>query len=472
MASIMRIVALPHSETAPHPSRLEQAFTVLSLFVFSRALVFHIFAKNPGERLPGGDLVAGGTNVINQPQLLWIYLGIYCVTGLLVLRRWREVLHFFYQEKFLLLLLILSALSSLWSVAPMETLAKTVAISACTVFGCYFALSYEPARQLHLLAWALYLVILASFATVLFFPELGIMQDEHEGLWRGAFTHKNLLGKIAPLGTITLFLAAASSSKYRGFYWAGFGLSLALLLMSCSKSALLLICMTFFTGAIYLAFRKQYKLAAIALLSVGIAAGSFYLQYSLKVFPPIVFSEITSNTLDRFVSHEVGSPASSCAGLLEKYSSLAPESAEFSTGEGRISLWRLLGEKVREQPLLGYGFGGFWLGMDGPSSDIWNLKRWGPSHAHNGFLDIWLHLGLVGIALFVMSFCAAVYWALPPLFSGPVEMAKLLPPALLFYVLLANIGESDLFATNSILWICFVTAAISARKYLHSPGVK
>ncbi len=451
---------------------MEQAFTVLALFVFSRALVFHLFAKAPAERLSGSDLVESGPNVISQPKLLWIYLGIYSITALLALRQWREILYFLYREKFLLLLLILSALSSLWSVVPMETLARTVAISTCTVFGCYFALRYEPARQLRLLAWTLYLVILASFATALLFPEAGIMKGEHEGLWRGAFTHKNMLGTIVPLGSITLFLVAASASKYRGFYWTGFGLSLILVIMSCSKSALLVTSMVFVVAALFLANRRQYRLAAISLLAVCITAGSFCLQYSLRIFPPIIFSNLTSIAVDCDANPEVAMATNTGACFLEEIRLQAPVSASRSTGAGRVSLWRLLGEKFKQKPWLGYGFGGFWLGMDGPSSDIWKIKSWHPPHAHNGLLDIGLHLGLMGVFLFLMSFYAATYTVLKSLAGRSVEMANLLAPALLFYIFLANIGESDLFNTNSILWICFASTVISVRRYTHSLSIE
>jgi O-antigen ligase len=66
---------------------------------------------------------------------------------------------------------------------------------------------------------------------------------------------------------------------------------------------------------------------------------------------------------------------------------------------GRLPLWRTVFLSIQERPLLGYGYGAFWRGWAGPSARVWTLHLWEPPHAHNGYLDLWLDLGLVGLAL-------------------------------------------------------------------------
>ena len=49
------------------------------------------------------------------------------------------------------------------------------------------------------------------------------------------------------------------------------------------------------------------------------------------------------------------------------------------------------------QSRLGTGFESFWLG---PRLDkIWSVYRWRPTQAHNGYLEIYLNLGWIGIML-------------------------------------------------------------------------
>ena len=440
---------------------MEQAFTVVALFIFSRALVVHIFGRTPGTGAASPVANGDGYTVISQPRLLWLYLAIYCITGLLTIGNWRQVLYLFYREKFIALLLALAALSSLWSAVPLETLAKFIAMSGCTLFGYYFASRYSPLQQLQLLSLALALVIIASFATAILYPDVGTMQGIHQGLWRGAFTHKNKLGAIIPLASLSFFLLAASSRRYTFLCWAAFCLALTLLILSCSKSALASYCVIFSALALYLACKKQHKLGLIALVSVIIAAGSFGLQYMFDIFPPIVLSEIAAAVADG----QTGKEWFNFERILAMAQAGAPMSAELTTGQGRLNLWALLGEKIGERPWLGYGLGGFWLGEDGPSGSVWAAMPWQATSGHNGLLDLCLHLGAIGLSLFLFSFCIAGYKLIWPLISAPLDLVKLFAPTVLAYVILANIGESDLFSTNYILWICFVASVFSSWLY-------
>lgn len=445
-------------------SLVEQAFTVLALFIFSRALIFHTVPAMSKVAAAGLPLSNEMTGAISHSNLLWAYITVYCVTGLLMLSKVREVICFLYREKFLFLLLLLSALSSLWSVVPYETFAKTAAMAACSLFGLYLAMRYSLTQQLQLLGCTLCLIIIASIAIALLSPEIGIMSGTHEGLWRGAFVHKNMLGTTLPIGSIAFFLLAATPSNRTLFYWSGFILSVFLLLMSCSKSSLLTFCSIFLALAIYLAIKRQGTLVVAALTSVAICASALGLQYKWHIYPPIVLANLTSAASESNTAEHPGA-ASGRGSFWRDVESSAPHSASLDTGIARVELWQLVWREIEKRPLLGYGMGGFWLGLDGPSGDIWRLERWHPPDSHNGFLDLWLQLGIAGLALFLLSFCTACRLAIRPLLTAPFSPEKMLVPALLGYIFLANLGESDLFSTNYILWILFVSAAACAREY-------
>ena len=110
---------------------------------------------------------------------------------------------------------------------------------------------------------------------------------------------------------------------------------------------------------------------------------------------------------------------------------------------------------------MGYGYGGFWLGWAGESAQVWLLrgadKAW---HAHNGLLNIWLDLGLLGVSVFVLGFLLAfrraVAWArLTKTAEG------LLPLVFLTFILLYNTTESGILSYNNITWILYVTMVLS-----------
>jgi O-antigen ligase len=64
----------------------------------------------------------------------------------------------------------------------------------------------------------------------------------------------------------------------------------------------------------------------------------------------------------------------------------------------RTLLWRdLLREPIN--PLLGAGFESFWLGER--IREIWLKWTFGPNQAHNGYLETYLNIGLIGLFMLI-----------------------------------------------------------------------
>jgi len=75
---------------------------------------------------------------------------------------------------------------------------------------------------------------------------------------------------------------------------------------------------------------------------------------------------------------------------------------------GRVDLWLILPSYIAERPWLGYGFGAFWVADSANVSLIWNAVGWTPPHAHDGWLDALLELGVVGLALLCLQIILTV----------------------------------------------------------------
>ena len=61
---------------------------------------------------------------------------------------------------------------------------------------------------------------------------------------------------------------------------------------------------------------------------------------------------------------------------------------------GRTEIW----EKVLEigtNPLIGTGYHSFWLGDR--AAKFWEEYYWHPNQAHNGYLEIYINLGYLGV---------------------------------------------------------------------------
>ncbi len=71
-----------------------------------------------------------------------------------------------------------------------------------------------------------------------------------------------------------------------------------------------------------------------------------------------------------------------------------------ATLTGRVDLWALVLPYGDRRPLLGYGYGAFWIADNPMTQEIWRiLNSYQPPHAHNGWIETYLELGLVGCAV-------------------------------------------------------------------------
>jgi len=131
-----------------------------------------------------------------------------------------------------------------------------------------------------------------------------------------------------------------------------------------------------------------------------------------------------------------------------------------STLTGRTDIWRLvLG--MTGNPLVGTGFESFWLGIR--LQKMWSIYWWHPNEAHNGYLEVYLTLGWIGIALFAV-FLLAGYRNIIAGFRRDPDIARL-KLAFFVIVLIYNFTESAIRETNPI-WIMLLLAIVAVPEVL------
>ncbi|MBD0261981.1 MAG: O-antigen ligase family protein, partial [Tolypothrix sp. Co-bin9] len=213
---------------------VEKAFVVFSLFLSTAALI-PVLLESPDGSIP------------QDPYSPLLFMGIYMVTLLLLVTQRKNFL-LVAQKDFLIWVVVGIALASaIWTVAPDITLRRSLLLLGTTLFGIYVAMRYSLQEQLQLLSWALGLVILLSIVFAIGLPSYGLMGIQeggvHAGAWRGVMSHKNLLGRLMVLSSVVfLFVAISdsnSNSRYRRFSWIGYVLSIILIVVSTSKTALI-----------------------------------------------------------------------------------------------------------------------------------------------------------------------------------------------------------------------------------------
>jgi O-antigen ligase len=124
---------------------------------------------------------------------------------------------------------------------------------------------------------------------------------------------------------------------------------------------------------------------------------------------------------------------------------------------GRLEIWRLVGEHVKERPVFGWGWIGYWAPWVDPYRGL--VIRDGVQYlqAHNAYLDIQLQLGVPGLLALVAVVGSVVYRALRlALTNQPIAV---LPLLLLAALLTQAIAESRLLIEGN--WALLVALSLT-----------
>jgi O-antigen ligase len=397
----------------------EQSFAILVLILSTWAIVplLRLDARLDQDPSLGGDPLAGA---------IWALL--YAASALLLLRVPAERLRFAVGGKLVWLLLFIVLASALWSPAPEVTIKRGIGLAGSYVFGAYLASRYRIGEWMRLVAISLALCMLGSLAVGLLLPEYGVYFDVSQGsdVWQGLYPGRNALGRVASFAGIVFALYALESGPKRSrLVWLGLTLLCgALLLVSDSRTGLVTLLVLL---ALAPAFRTARAWGFVAALAIPLGV----------VVLLVAIPDLTDAALS----------------LLGRDSTLT----------GRLQLWDILWPLVSSHAWLGYGYSGFWLGWDGPSATVWAQTDWFPPSAHNGFMDLALGLGLVGLVVLGAAFVQAVVRTLS-IAHPRYRLERSLLLASFAFLVLSNLTETTLLSYNFISWIAFVAACIGLSR--------
>jgi O-antigen ligase len=387
--------------------RVEKIFFILGLIYFTEPFLPFTTSSVAIDVFSSADKLPV---VEDSRPLLILRIFFLGITFFLTLVNSKRIIYLALKRKFFLVFIALYPLSFLWSIVPDETLRKGIIVIGCVLFGFNLADRYSLRDQLFILAWSMGILAVGSLLFTLAMPSLGIESGEHAGAWRGLFPQKNPFSRTMVLSAITILLAAMESYSHHKIIWFGLGLSVLLILLSTAKSALVLFLFLLILMQLFRMLRWNNSIALpIFIIMVLIVGG-------ISIF-------LASNTesIVRFLGRDI-------------------------TLTGRTGIWAVVISKIMKHLWFGYGYKGFWLGMQGDSADVWyeTLGFMSPN-SHNGFLDIAVELGLVGLFFFLLTYSKNYFRALTWL-RLKVTAVGLFPIMFLTYMLLYNITESTIDA--------------------------
>jgi O-antigen ligase len=252
-------------------------------------------------------------------------------------------------------------------------------------------------------------------------PAYGVEQAQNFGAWKGVFAQKNGLAETAVFAVVLFIFVRPLSRSLRCL---GLAASFVLLYFARSATGTIVCFVIILTLPLYKLARARFAVVIPVGLMVGLLlAGSLLL---LK---------------------------SNAAEVLQ----LVNRSPDLT---GRTDLWNAVLHSISKRPWLGYGYNAFWQGMNGESEAVLDAVHWAPGYAHNGFLDLTLHLGIVGLVAFVLGFVVLSQRALGAVLraTGPISMWLC---TFLVFMLLYQLTEGSIMTQNDIYWVLYISCAVT-----------
>jgi O-antigen ligase len=128
-----------------------------------------------------------------------------------------------------------------------------------------------------------------------------------------------------------------------------------------------------------------------------------------------------------------------------------------ATMTGRIPLWHdLLLNVYTKKPVIGYGYGALWMQQD--FRHFMQLRhgwKYEVFFADNGFLDILLNTGALGLIIFIWFYIKLGFDSLKKMMNKKKWMFTI-PVLTLNYVLIGNIAYSFMLEVDQFVWILLI----------------
>jgi O-antigen ligase len=375
--------------------------------------------------------------LIGPPGFIAIVVTLTGLTGVSIVARWRTVAWRGILPISLSIYLTWAALSLIWSHYKWATASSLAYLACFTVMGLYVALLRDTIQIVRsfgdvmrfVLGVSLGVEILAGLlldSPIRFLSVLGDL--DQLGPIQGVLGTRNQLGIVAVIALVTFATEFRTRSVSRRLAWASLALGSAVLLLTRSPLAI---------GAaslVLVAALMLFLLRRVSPERIG------FVQLGLLALTVITAAVIW--------------------GLRSPIVQAVDANAELSF---RLDVWRQAWLLISSNPLQGWGWIGTWREDIAPFVLFQSISPRSENSASNAFIDVWLQLGLVGLAIFIglVGLAFVRSWLL----ASRRKSVVFAWPAL---VLLAAIATS--LAESSVLvefgWATFVVCTVKAAEQL------
>lgn len=384
---------------------------------------------------PGAIRVSSEGLLEGSPHDRAFYL-ILTVIGILILSRrkieWTQILQ---NNRWLLLLFLFGMISILWSNYPFVAFKRWTKAVGNLIMVLVVLTDPNPVEALKTLfrRWS-YVLIPLSIVLIKYYRHLGVTYNYWTGneMLAGVTTDKNALGRLCLVGGLFFFweIVAIWHNKVvfidkKKVVVYVFMLLMTLWLLIKAGSATSLLCLI---------------VGVFVLISLGVPI----ISRNLKYIGIYAFFTVFGFLILQF--------------LFDINKIILLNLGRDETLTERTDIWKML-LNIGTNPWVGSGYESFWLGDN--LTKIWT--KWLINESHNGYLEIYLTQGLIGLLLLMIVIVVAYRNCKRELFFN-FDFGKF-KMALLIVCLLYNITEAG-FRGIDLIWFIFLLITIDIHSVL------
>jgi len=427
--SILLIIALLNAE-----QRINQDISYATWVPF--LWMFFIGTRFPSQWLDvGASMTSHDEYLEGSPVDQAVFLGLYAAAITILIRRKFSWTGIFSANLWICIFLLYGLISISWSDYPWTAFKRFTKVLEHVAMALVILTEPNPAQALD----ALFRRFLA-FSVVLsvlffkYYPELGRAFDQWTGqpVNVGVTADKNALGHICLIGVVfcaSSLLSALHRNVGRHIRW---------------KRAIDVMML----GALFWLLSVADAKTALVCSALGIAVILVFTRTRLGGNPNAVLMCIVAVVLLAIVLESVFQLKEIGIEALGRNPTLTD----------RTFVWDDV-LAVPNNALFGTGFESFWLG---PRIDVlWQKYWWRPNQAHNGYIETYINLGSIGVALLLLMMASCFVKALRSVqFKDPFGSVRV---ALIMAIIIFNYTDATFKAVHILYFMFFLMSLTTER---------
>lgn len=374
-----------------------------------------------GFHPPGGGDVESGT-----PFDAIIFFAL-ILGGLYVLQQRRiKLADVARYNRLLIVFFVYCFLACLWSESPFVAFKRFIKVLGHPILALVILTEPDPEEALYLvLKRTAYIFLPISFTFIKYFPQWGRGFDG----WTGAPHDIGITLDKNALGAGCMIL---------GFFWFCYTDKIWHFPKNNYRKQELFICALFLFLSLWVIHKAH---STTSLVSMAIAIG-FALIAGLRIVNPyrlgtyIVVVAISTIAIDQIF------------GIHDKVIEMLGKDPTLTD---RTKVWHDLFQ-VSINPIIGTGFESFWLGER--LDYMWSIYWWHPMQAHNGYIETYLNLGLVGL-FFMLALIVSAFRRGQRMFFQQFDLGRFRMGFVLAYIFY-NWTEAAFKALDPLWFVFFI----------------